>query len=313
MARKKNRTARESAPKALIRAFGTVLLAVLLFAVYFKMADANPLPQPYSQADASEAQASATKLYFIDVGQGDAMLICQNGRYALIDAGTKSSEANIIKTLDALNVQTLDYLIMTHPHADHIGGMRAVVENYAVQKMILPDFEKFEYPTTSTFLKLMQAVQQKQIPTETALTGTEYPLGEGKITIVGDGIISPDYNNISITTRFTGGGLTYLSTGDAELEAEEALLASGQPLQADLFKAGHHGSSTSNSRAFLNKVRPKAVFIGCGKDNEYGHPHKEVESAFRQMGAVVYRTDHNGTIFAYVAADGSVKLQAEKI
>ncbi|MEG0648697.1 MAG: ComEC/Rec2 family competence protein [Oscillospiraceae bacterium] len=304
MARRKNRAKEQKLQKALSLAIISVIAAILAVVLYYT-AGAKPASPPATFA-------SDTKIHFIDVGQGDCVLIEQGGEFALIDAGLKQSDDVILDYLKAQNVQSLKYIIMSHPHADHIGAMGAVVKKYEVQNMVLPQFEKYNYPTTATFINLIKAVSDKKVPIQTATVGMELPLGSGVIKIVGDGVAANDFNNISISTLFTGAGITYLATGDAEKEAEAALAASGQTLAADIFKAGHHGSDTSNTKALLNKVLPKAVIISCGKDNDYGHPHQSSLDTFNAIGADIYRTDQSGTVVAFVDEKGNMQIQKSK-
>ena len=218
----------------------------------------------------------------------------------------------LVAYLQAAGVAKLDLLVMTHPHADHIGGMQAVLDAFPVDRAVLPDFAKAPMPTTSTFLNLLDAIREKQISTVTARAGDVFPLGEGTLTVLGDGVAAENLNDISLVTLFEAPGLRCLSSGDGEKAVEDAVLASGADVHADVFKAAHHGSSTSNTQAFLDAVRPQAVVVSCGAGNSYGHPHSEALAAFANVGAQVYRTDTEGTIIAYVDKAGVLQMAVSR-
>ncbi len=257
-------------------------------------------------AAVSTAEMGETQVHFIDVGQGDATLISQGGSYALIDAGLADSTEDLLAYLDSLGIERIELLVMTHPHADHIGAMDEVIATYEIGTVILPDFTLCEeYPTSTSFLRVIEALEASSAAIETAVVGASYALGEGTLEIISVGVPTDNLNDISVCTLFTAGDFTLLNTGDAEEAVEEALLASGQDLGAIVFQAGHHGSSTSNTLAFLQAVQPELVVISCALDNDYGHPHSSVLDTYDAVGAEYYRTDLNGNVvICYTAADG---------
>lgn len=252
-----------------------------------------------TKADVSAASEidTATKVHVVDVGQGSATLLEQNGNYALVDAGPPEGKENLLAYLKALDVQTLEYVMMTHPHADHIAAMPEILTEFKVNHLILPDFEKAPLPTTSIFEKVLTAAEEKNIPTQTAQEGDIYPLGTGNITILQNGITTQDnYNLLSLMMLFEADGMRAVVTGDAEKSNEKALLENAPNIKADVLVAGHHGSSTSNTLAFVQAVNPEIVAVSCGVDNSYGHPHREPLENFESVGALVLRTDENGNI-----------------
>ncbi len=251
-------------------------------------------------------------VHFIDVGQGDSVLLQSSGHYALIDAGVRDSKEAIFNYLDSLGVTKLDYVIMTHPHADHIGSMAAVLKQYEIGEMIMPNIDNGPEPTTSTYERVLNALEEKDIATVQAAPGDTYALGNGKITILGDGIKTDNLNDISTALRFDANGLSLLATGDGEKAVEQHLLdTESRNLQADVYKAAHHGSSTSNTQAFLQAVSPQLVVISCGKDNSYGHPHKEALQSFASVGAEVLRTDESGSVAVW-RQDGELHYACTK-
>lgn len=270
------------------RAFLGVLLAcVLLLAGCGSNQQANTVLTGTPQQTATDALA---KVHFLDVGQGDCILIQLDGKTMLIDAAEADQAEKIVSYLEAQGIQKLDYVLGTHPHADHIGGLRAVIEQFEIGEIYLPKVTH----TTTTYQKLLQATQDKGQKVHTAKAGITVCQGDGYKAEM----LSPqkdtyeDVNNTSIVLKLTVGDTAFLFTGDAEAEVEKDL----NGVQADVLKVGHHGSRTSSSAAFLQRVQPKIAVISCGKDNEYGHPHKETLQSLAAVGATVYRTDQNGTI-----------------
>ncbi len=261
----------------------------------------------------STAALGETQVHFIDVGQGDATLISQGGSYALIDAGLADTTEDLLAYLDSLGIETIDILVMTHPHADHIGAMDEVIATYDIGTVILPDFTLCEeYPSSASFLRVIEALETSNATIETAVVGASYALGDGTLEILGVGVPTDNLNDISVCTLFTAGDFTLLCTGDAESPVEEALLESGQDLSATVFQAGHHGSSTSNTLAFLQAVQPELVVISCGLDNSYGHPHTAVLNAYDAVGAEYYRTDLNGNVVVCYTAETGITVMCEQ-
>ncbi len=248
----------------------------------------------------SDAQA----VHFIDVGQADATLLQSGQEYCLVDAGEADSEEALLNYLDQQGVTRLKLLVMSHPHADHIGSMKAVLEHIPVEQVLLPDFDKAPYPTTRTFERVMETIAAQQIPVVTAQAGQTFSIGEATLTVVADGIETDNYNDLSQVLSYTAPGLSVVLSGDGEKTVEEAALAAGGVPQADVFKAAHHGSNTSNTMEFLQAIRPQFVVVSCGVDNSYGHPHKEPMQRFKMAGAQVLRTDQDGTVVIAAGEQG---------
>lgn len=257
-----------------------------------------------SNAKAGEAKTGSTQVkemevHFIDVGQGDATLIMCDGHSMLIDAGDYSKGTAIQNYLQKQNVKKLDYLILTHPDSDHIGGAPVIITKFEIDKVFVSNYEK----DNKTYQKLIQALDNKRLKYTTPEVGTKYTLGTAEFTILAPNGTYDDPNDASIALMLQNGENKFLFTGDAEENAEQDILATGIDLSADVYKAGHHGSRTSTSQEFFEAVSPSCAVISCGEDNSYGHPHAETLNTFRMNGVKVYRTDEDGTIIA--VSDGT--------
>lgn len=251
--------------------------------------------------------ASGTlEVYFFDVGQGDSELIrLPGGENILIDAGTSSTEDELVGELRSLGAETLDLVVATHPHADHIGGMAAVIDAFDVRQVVMPRISESDTPTTKTYENLLQSIADKGLTIMPAEPGDELLSSGGAVLTVlaPNGEDYGDLNNYSVVLRLTYGEDSFLFTGDAEEASEEEMLSLDWPLTATVLKCGHHGSETSTSPAFLDAVSPQYAVISCGVDNDYGHPDAVTLEKLEAAGAEVFRTDRQGSILA--STDGS--------
>ncbi len=267
-----------------------------------------PLSADNTSADTAGGPAAAgsdsgghTKLsvHFIDVGQGDATLITCGGHSMLIDAGDNTKGTTVQLYLTKQGVDHLDYLILTHSDADHIGGADVIISKFNIDSIFFSDREQ----DTKAYRELMDAMTARGLRYSTPAAGENYSLGDASFTILGPVKSYNDPNDSSIALMVEHGEKRFLFTGDCEEAAEADLTASGQNLSADVYQAGHHGSRTSSSQKLMDAVAPAYAVISCGEDNSYGHPHAEVLNRFRSMGIKVFRTDEQGSIVA--TSDGS--------
>ncbi|MCM1267512.1 MAG: MBL fold metallo-hydrolase [Bacteroidales bacterium] len=265
-----------------------VALSILLTVVL-------PLP-----ATAKPADPQPMEVHFLDVGQGDSTLVTCDGHAMLIDAGDDTKGTAIQNYLQKQNIKKLDYLILTHPDADHIGGAPVIITKFEISKVFVSNFEK----DNKTYRKLMQALDEKRLNTLTPSVNSRYSLGTASFTILAPNDTYDTPNNASIALLLQNGENTFLFTGDAEAEAEQDILENGIDISADVYKVGHHGSRSSTSQKFFKAVDPDYAVISCGEGNSYGHPHAETLNTLRTNGVSVYRTDEDGTIIA--SADGKV-------
>lgn len=241
----------------------------------------------------------------LDVGQGDATLIfAPGGGTMLVDAGPNSAEEELCGMLLALGVRQLDAVIFTHPDEDHIGGGDLLLERFPVACVYLSPCDDDD----ATYLRLLEAATAEGCEVLIGEAGVRFSLGEADVTLLAPSAVYKDANNASIVTRIDYGSTAVLLMGDAEGEAEEALLAGAAELRADLLKIGHHGANTSTGEALLDAVQPTFAAISCGRDNSYGHPARRVIDALTERGIEIGRTDREGMLL-YVS-DG-VKLWRE--
>lgn len=278
-----------------------ILLGILVVgaAVVLQQLGLFETEKPVSENLSGSAEA---QVYFIDVGQGDSELIRlkDSGIDILIDAGTRSTKQELADYLKELGVDDIDILIGTHPHEDHIGGMAKIIEEFPIGTLYLPETSDEMTPTTKTYESLLDAAESKNVTVRTAAAG-DVLLEQGNTSFK---VLSPshtDYDNLndySIVTRLKVGDTAFLFQGDAETPVEEEILDSGADVSCDVIKLGHHGSSTSSSRAYLEAANPSAAVISCGVGNEYGHPHRETMDLLEKLSITPYRTDTQKTLLA---------------
>jgi competence protein ComEC len=254
------------------------------------------------------------KIAFLDVGQGDSILIqAPNGQTMLIDGGRSTSLANtaIIPKLKEWGAKQVDVLIPTHPDADHIGGLVGVLENYPVKLVALTG----QVHSTQIYERLLTNIRDKNVEALKVRTGTAIPFDPSvKIEVLGpdeEAVQDDDNNDASIVIKLTYGSTSFLLTGDAEFPENKAILNHGSDVRSNVLKLGHHGSRTSTNEDWLKRVQPQLGIISAGKDNSFGHPHPEVIAALEKLGIQYIRTDEHGTIT--VTSDGAtIHVTSEK-
>ncbi|QXM07081.1 ComEC/Rec2 family competence protein [Crassaminicella indica] len=235
------------------------------------------------------------KVHFIDVGQADSILIENGENNMLIDAGNNMDSDLVVNYLKREGIKKLDYVIGTHPHEDHIGGLDAVINTFDIGKVYMPKVTH----NSKTFKDVVTAIKNKGLKITTPVVGSKIVLGDAQGVILAPNSKEyKDYNNYSIVLKLTYGNTSFLFTGDAEDISEEEMIRKGFDLSADVLKVGHHGSHSSTTLEFLNKVNPAYAVIMCETGNDYGHPHKETMDKLKNKNIPVYRTDENGTIIA---------------
>ena len=219
----------------------------------------------------------------------------------LIDAGTNASTGTLLNDIKGLGISRFDVVVATHPHEDHIGGMDAVINQFGICQVYMPNVTT----STNTFKDVLTAIKNKGLTVTAPTPGTSFYLGDAQCTILAPNSQTyDDLNNYSIVIKVVFGNTSFLFTGDAQVQSEQEMLSKGYDLKSDVLKVGHHGSDTATSSGFLKAVAPKYAVISVGAGNDYGHPHQITLDKLATAGVRVYRTDLNGTIT--IASDGSV-------
>ena len=247
------------------------------------------------------------KVHFLDVGQGDSIFIeLPTNETILIDASIKDASDKIINYLKEENVSKIDYVFATHPHSDHIGGMSAVIKAFDIGQIYMPK----AVTTTKTYENLLLTIKDKNLKIKTAKAGnTIIDTDDLKLVVLAPNQDSYEsLNNYSIVLKLTYKEKSFLFMGDAETLSEKEITGD---VEADVLKLGHHGSRTSTSQAFLNKVNPSYAVISVGLNNDYKHPHQEVVDRLEKKNIKIYRTDQNGDII--FTTDGyNIDVKVEK-
>ena len=293
---------------------GAVII-LLLFAVYIFSSGNNEdkteeRPTIVSEFDEAEEEKKSyddtvsegmeeLRVEFVDVGQGDCILVSCGGENMLIDAGENDRGVQVAKHIKAEGIKELKYVIGTHPHSDHIGGIDVVLDRLDCDMLLMPDYER----DIKTYNDVLKCAKRNDTPILVPEPGDSFELGSAEFTVLapdpednyGDAI-----NNYSIAILLENGETSFLLTGDAEYQEEADIIESGRELgldmDVDVLKAGHHGSGDASSWELLEAVEPETVVISCGRNNDYGYPHKSTMKKLDRIGAEVLRTDELGDI-----------------
>lgn len=243
----------------------------------------------------AEPVEGTMEVHFIDVGQADAALILCDGESMLIDGGNVADSSLVVSYLADQGVETLDYVVDTHAHEDHVGGLSGALAKYPVEHVLAPVREY----DSKAFRDFMRYAGEVEVPA----AGDVWTVGSAAVEVLGPVQEYEETNNTSIILRVVFGETSFLFTGDMERGAEADLLEAGADVAATVLKVGHHGSETSTSYPFLREVMPQYAVISVGEGNSYGHPSEDTLSRLRDVGAQVYRTDMQGHIVA--VSDGT--------
>jgi competence protein ComEC len=284
----------------------TKKLFALLLALICLLTACEFSPQ-LSPGDAQGGGETGFTVYFIDVGQADSTLIISDGATMLIDGGNVADSDLVYTFLKDHGVSRLDYIVGTHAHEDHIGGLAGAL-NYATAGVAICPVTEYDSKAFNNFVKYLG---EQGVSITVPKPGDTFTLGGANVQIFAPINPSDEPNNTSIVMKITYGDTSFLFTGDAEREEEADILEAGYDISATVLKVGHHGSETSTSYPFLREITPKYAVISCGTGNSYGHPHDDTLSKLRDADATLYRTDLQGTITT-VSDGNTVSFTTEK-
>ena len=279
-----------------------LIVVAIALVTYFRTSGepegGDPQP-PAASAAAQQTPADETlTVRFLDVGQGDSILLACGDETMLIDGGPVEEGQFLVSRLNRLDVAELTYVVNTHPDEDHCGGLAAVLAKYPAEHV----YSSVTEYTTKVFSNVVKYADEQGHPVEVPQAGDSWTLGSASVQVIGPVQTYSDPNNGSLFLRVDYGGTSFLFTGDMEQNAEADLMDSGANVRADVLKVGHHGSPTSSSEAFLEAVAPSIAVISVGEDNDYGHPSADVLARLEALGAAIYRTDTQGEII--ITSDG---------
>lgn len=288
--------------KWLVSIIVTILIGILsLFGIniyeYIPNEDGG---QQQTQGTETFTENDILNLTMVDVGQADGFVFMQDGKTAVIDCGTRSTGKDLVEYLKQSNVTKLDYVVGTHPHDDHMGGMYDVITNFEVGEVIIPKVTKNSI-TTNWYLKLMNELKTGGYTVTYPNVGDEFTLGKAKMKVIAP-FEEPEsnLNNYSIVMMVSLGEMDVLMTGDMEKDVEKQILAKNSNIDAEILKLGHHGSDTSSCVEFLEAVNPQYALCSSKVGNKYEHPIKSTMDNLKQRKIPVYRTDESGTVIVKI-------------
>ena len=238
-------------------------------------------------------------VHFLDVGQGNAILVQSGGQNLLYDGGDQNHADEVVSYLQQQNVQTIDYMISSHYDEDHLGGLIPCLNTFEVSNVLGPDYVH----TSNLFNTFMNTATANAIIVQYPSVGDTFDFGTGSFTVLAPSGISQNSNDNSLVIKLENGSNSFIFTGDAEETSEQDMISTGMNLDCDVLSIGHHGSASSTTWDFLEATSPSYAVISCGVNNQYNHPSAETMGRLSDMEIPVFRTDKQGTIIA--VSDGT--------
>ncbi len=246
------------------------------------------------------SQDAPFAVYYADVGQGDCTLLICNDKTMLIDAGENGHESDVFNLLYSQGIKQLDYIVVSHPHSDHIGGIAEVIDEFGCEKLYtqkLPEGTEIDAEYTWSFIE--KSAERSETEISFLSFGDSFDFGGAAVNVLGPvAIDTENLNNSSLILKITYGKTSFLFTGDAESDEEMSIVEQNVDLKSDVLRVAHHGSKYSSSAEFLEAVSPRYAIISVGKNNDYGHPHEQAIQRLEKYTSEIYRTDRCGTIKA---------------
>lgn len=258
----------------------------------------------------SVADEYPMSVHVLDVGKADSIFITCEGKNILIDAGETDIYNVVGEYLRKLDIKTIDLLVLTHQHSDHVGSMSSVVDEFEIKECTMPGLKEEMIPTFKSYEKLLSSLDKKNIKVVKPKPGASYYIDKIKIDMFAPLYQYDDMNSNSVVFKVTYKNKSFLFTGDAGEESEKDMISAGFDLKADVLKVGHHGSKTASSQSFLSNVEPTYAVISVGEDRNK-LPKKVITDRLKENNIKIYRTDLDGTVI--FATDGeNIKVFCEK-
>jgi beta-lactamase superfamily II metal-dependent hydrolase len=235
-------------------------------------------------------------LHFIDVGQGSATLVQQGAEGILIDAGEYDYGETVSDYINSCGIDYLKYVVASHPHSDHIGGLPMVLDDFETGELLMPEIDEDNLPTTKVYERLLDTIIEEGITASYCEVGDVYTLGDISMEILGPVEQVSDLNNMSAICKISVDEIDIMVLGDAEVRELKSVYNYGGDFESEILAVSHHGSRTAIFEDFLSAVDPLEAVISCGKNNSYGHPHDETIAYLESNNINYYRTDNSGDI-----------------
>lgn len=280
------------------------LLVTILYSIFSKQLNktfgltTENTNRPINSTVENSNNNPSLKVYYMGVGQADAIMIENKNEYMIIDGGNNNDGPLLVKYYQSLGIENFKYVIGTHPHEDHIGGLDNIIDNFNIETIYIPD----AITTTKTFEDLLDAIERKNMNFEVPKIDDIFTLGDATFKVIYTGTDTSDLNNTSIVLKMTYRNDTFLFTGDTTEVTEKKIL--NKDIEAEVLKVGHHGSKYSSTNEFLKKVNPKYAIISVGKNNNHGHPADSTISKLTKLNIETHRTDEEGTIIIETQGNG---------
>ena len=278
------------------------LMAVIMAGASYLGVDEMISPEDKKSPVVESVPEGELKVTFLDIGQGDATIIQTENNCMVIDAGENDRGKEVVAYLESQGIDRIDYFILTHPDADHIGGADDVLQQFDVSNVIMPDVVK----DTVSCQRMLEEMKRSEASVITPQIGESYTLGDAAFTVLCPDetlVNAEEVNNASVGIKLIHGENSFVFCGDAEAEAEQKMVETfGEHLECDVLKCSHHGSAKATTEEFLEMTDPVWAVISCGKDNPYGHPHRELLARLEDNDTQILRTDEIGNII--LASDG---------
>lgn len=291
----------------IIIAISVIAASILSFLFLKNYLGLEQIYQVFDKINSSEFEKGNAEysmcVHFLDVGKADCIYIKCENKNILIDAADKDVSNSVVEYLCRQNINKLDLVVVTHPHRDHIGQMEDVVNNFKIDNFIMSEIPLEIIPTSITYKKMLESIKNKNLKIKLVHSGEKFTLGNLKIDILGPYKQYDNLNNNSVVMRLEYGNESFIFTGDAEKEAENDIIKNGFNLNASVLKVGHHGSNTSTTKSFLEKVNPKVSIISVGKDKNK-LPKENIIKRIKKSGSEIYRTDIYGTVILRTNGNG---------